>query len=129
MKWLGRRAMPNLPFLCLCLSQADFDKACKDLKQPSVPWLTPGFNGRTHLFENEHRDLACAICINTKVKGSTYESIAALIVHEAVHVWQRYCNEILSERNPSSELEAYVIQNITQTLLEAFRKQYYGPHT
>lgn len=124
-KWLNRKAMPLLPFLRLCLSQADFDKACKGIKQPSTPWLTPGFQGRVHVFENVVQGtIACIVCIDAK--GLRYEVLAGLIIHEAVHVWQHYRDDVLNDRNPSSECEAYVIQNIAQTLLEAYGEQRRG---
>lgn len=126
MKWLNRKAMPLLPYLCLCLSQADFDKACRKLKTPPAPWLKPGFNGRVHTFENKDGSIACVVCIEATGAGLTYEELAGLIIHEAVHVWQHYRDDVLNDNAPSRECESYAIQNIAQTLLEAYREQRRG---
>lgn len=123
--WLSRHSMPSLPFLRLCLDQADFDKALKSLNKPSEPWLSPGFPGRVHTFENKDT-YACIVCIDATRPGLTYEQVAGLIVHEAVHVWQCYRDDVINDRAPSRECEAYVIQNVVQTLLEAYREQRRG---
>lgn len=44
----------------------------------------------------------------------------ALIVHEAVHVWQGYAAS-LSETEPGAEFEAYSVQAITLELLKQYR--------
>jgi hypothetical protein len=47
------------------------------------------------------------------------EGVVALLVHEAVHLWQ-YIKEDIGEHNPSKEFEAYAIQNLTQELLQSY---------
>lgn len=46
---------------------------------------------------------------------------AALLVHEAAHVWQDIC-EGIGEARPSSEFEAYALQNIVEDLFTAYEK-------
>jgi hypothetical protein len=48
------------------------------------------------------------------------EQVYALLVHEAVHIWQDVKHRI-GEDNPSSEFEAYAIQNISQELMLAYK--------
>ncbi len=60
----------------------------------------------------------CAIvCVRPRGKRSRAQ-YAALIAHEAVHIWQRIRLE-LGEDSPSSEFEAYSVQSICQRLFEA----------
>lgn len=47
--------------------------------------------------------------------------VIGLLMHEAVHVWQRVCDEI-GEEDPGWEMEAYAIQSITQDLIQAFEE-------
>lgn len=42
-----------------------------------------------------------------------------VLVHEAVHVWQRLVT-FIREENPSEEFEAYTIQHIFRTLLNEY---------
>ena len=58
----------------------------------------------------------CAICHNFPPE------VAGRLVHEAVHVWQRYCDHI-GERRPGNEQEAYGIQSIAQELMQSFVEQ------
>jgi hypothetical protein len=46
--------------------------------------------------------------------------VATLLVHEAVHVVQEYFRYI-GEDNPGSEIEAYAIQNVSASLMNAYR--------
>ncbi|EPE9870602.1 hypothetical protein N3K59_01490 [Acinetobacter baumannii] len=45
--------------------------------------------------------------------------IYGLLLHEAVHVWQKV-KKLMGEKEPSSEFEAYSIQAIAQDLFEMF---------
>ncbi|HID0922158.1 TPA: hypothetical protein ACXEMB_003562 [Acinetobacter baumannii] len=45
--------------------------------------------------------------------------IYGLLLHEAVHVWQKV-RKLMGEKEPSSEFEAYSIQAIAQDLFEMF---------
>lgn len=44
-----------------------------------------------------------------------------LLVHEATHVWQDI-REAIGETHPSSEFEAYALQNISANLFSAYQK-------
>ncbi len=49
--------------------------------------------------------------------------IYALLTHEAVHIWQFFC-ETIQEHYPSSEFEAYTIQEITLNLCREYKKRF-----
>ncbi len=47
---------------------------------------------------------------------------AALLVHEVVHAWQYVLEEIGQTGREGKEIEAYAIQHLTMSVLEAYRK-------
>lgn len=126
-KWLDRRIAKPGPYLCLCLSEAEFIEALKHLKPKGVPenWVSPGANATVHQFDNADGDLVCVVCLQPrehKEDNYTGVEIAGLLVHEAVHVWQLYA-ESIGERNPGSEQEAYAIQGIAQELMAEYARR------
>lgn len=54
-------------------------------------------------------------------RGGEPEQQYALLAHEAVHVAQRYFEDI-GEEDPSEELRAYAVQAVTQHLVYEHRK-------
>lgn len=118
MNWLNRTPAFPLPYYCLCVTEAEYLRAVKHLKIKSPPeWLSNGGHGTTHTFQSNGK-LSCVVCISIP-KGKSKGEVYGLIIHEAVHVWQQYCDAI-SESSPSTEFEAYTIQAIAQALLFAF---------
>lgn len=57
-----------------------------------------------------------------QMKGAGLEQYYSLLVHEAVHIFQRVCNYI-GEDKPSDEFEAYCIQAISQELMYAWKNR------
>lgn len=53
------------------------------------------------------------------LKGYSKHEINSTLCHEATHVWQAH-EDSIGEVNTSREFEAYSIQAIAQTLMEAF---------
>lgn len=51
--------------------------------------------------------------------GRDLIEVYGLLLHEAVHVWQRV-KKLMGEREPSTEFEAYSIQTIAQDLFEMY---------
>lgn len=47
--------------------------------------------------------------------------VADLLIHEATHIWQDI-REGIGEEKPSSEFEAYAMQNISAELFAAYEK-------
>ena len=60
------------------------------------------------------------VAIVTVLKRSPQDTVE-LLVHEAMHVW-RDIRESIGEDHPSSEFEAYAMQNITSALFDAYVK-------
>jgi hypothetical protein len=119
-----RDALPPLPYSALCLDEKTAKAAFAHLKaEVAVPWVTPSCGATTHVLQNPAGDLTCVVCLAPVPKKTTYEQVAALLIHEAVHVWQHYRDDVLREPKPCSELEAYTIQRIAQNLLEAYAGQ------
>ncbi|EKU59476.1 hypothetical protein ACINWC323_1017 [Acinetobacter sp. WC-323] len=52
--------------------------------------------------------------------GRDLIEVYGLLLHEAVHVWQRV-KTLMGEREPSTEFEAYSIQAIAQDLFEMYQ--------
>jgi hypothetical protein len=121
-RWLDRRLGPPGPYLALCLSQAEYREAVQHLKSPEIPrWVGRGANATTHTFTHEENGIVCIVCIEGHENHSPIE-VAGMLVHEAVHVWQQWCDEI-GETRPGTEQEAYAIQAISQELMAEFTRR------
>jgi len=125
MNWLdGCLVISPVPY-CLCTDEKRFKKVMKTLRVPKSQ--RPSFLGRetsdaaTHVLETSDGD-RCAVVTIRKQGDKTAEQVYALLVHEAVHIWQ-FVREGLGEDSPSSEFEAYSIQSISQSLMEEYREQ------
>ena len=93
-------------------------------KEGRPRWMNIGANATTHTVDHDGKTL-CIVCIAKPPKHVTNIQVASLLVHEAVHVWQRNMEDI-GETNPSKEFEAYSIQMIAQNLMEAYVEQAMG---
>ena len=117
------RVMLEAQYIGLCVNERQFHRELLKLKIKPREW--PKFTNNnahatTHFFENhkEHGRIA-VVCITTS-RSKTTEQIYALLVHEAVHIWQSE-RDFIGEDKPGHETEAYAIQNIAQALMVAFR--------
>ena len=61
------------------------------------------------------------ICVSG-TKEHTTAQVYALLVHEAVHMWQE-ARARIGEIAPSQEFEAYAIQALSQRLFEEYAPQ------
>jgi hypothetical protein len=121
-KWLERRISAPGPYLCLCLSEQEYEQALKHCRVVTDgPWLsTPQCNATTHILRAP-QGLCAVICLVHYEKRQPIE-IAGLLVHEAVHVWQDWY-DYYGERAPGTEQEAYAIQSISQELMAEFARR------
>ena len=122
-KWLDRRIACPGPYLALVLNQAEFDHAMRHCKQPlGRPHLSSRRADATshHLF-NDAGEIVCVVALGDMSNRSGIE-IAGLLVHEAVHVWQEYCENI-GETAPGREQEAYAVQAIAQELMAEYARR------
>lgn len=119
--WLDRRIAVAGPYLCLCLSEVEYRAALKHLKvDSSEPWISRYADATTHV-RHDVRGLATIVCLGD-MEGRTPIEIVGLLVHEAVHIWQEWC-EHYSEKHPSAEQEAYAIQAISQELMAEYTRR------
>ena len=121
--WRDRRIAAPGPYLCLCLDEPTFHAALDDcgLKDRPIFLATSHAHASTHYAEHWDGGLLCIVTLGPW-DGRTPVEVAGLLVHEAVHVWQRYCDRI-GERHPGDEQEAYGIQAIAQELMQSFTEQ------
>lgn len=104
-------------FYGFCPSEKAWKREMKRIKV-SEPYPTQ--DARMTSFDNPKSEVICLVTINEKFDTlDDANAIVGLIVHEAVHVWQKI-TETIGERYPSIEFEAYSIQVITQELLFAY---------
>lgn len=122
-KWLDRYVAPQAPFMCLCLTEEEYLHVLRQLKaKTSEPWvMNDQSQASVHYLTDGDGDLTCVVCLRDWQKYSGVE-IAGVLVHEAVHIWQEYADNI-GERHPGREQEAYAIQHIAQTLMAEFARR------
>jgi hypothetical protein len=105
---------------CLCVSENQFHKELSSFGISERPSFTTS-SATTHHFISLSGEPISIVCIaNFDDKNPIL--IAALLVHEAVHIWQRNC-ELIGEDNPGHENEAYSIQWLSQELMYEFVRQ------
>lgn len=82
-----------------------------------VEFVCSGAAATTHILTSDTGNAVAIVTVDiTKIKGKTKSQIMALLVHEAVHVWQE-CLERMREKNPGQEIEAYAIQWVSQCFM------------
>lgn len=123
--WLDRALFVNSQYYTLCTTEAQFHKILKYLNVPKDQWppfVSNGANATTHYFVNSHsKKKSTVVCMPPNPEMSNAQ-IVALLCHEAVHIWQA-TRKHYGERKPSSELEAYAVQSLTQRLVEEYERQ------
>lgn len=80
------------------------------------PQRYPTGAGCTSLFVRKDTGEPTAV---VTVQDCAPQQTIVLLAHEAMHVW-RDIRRQLGERKPSSEIEAYAIQNILSNLMKAY---------
>ena len=122
-RWLDRRVAAPGPFLALCLSAEEFADAARHLRVSDAgPWISNERSQATvHHLSNPRGQRCCIVCINDW-QGRDPVEVAGLLVHESVHIWQCYADDI-GERVPGAEQEAYAIQSIAQELMAEFARR------
>lgn len=125
-RWLDRHIAAPGPYMTLCLSEAELAAAVEHLRYPhAVPWVARGTQGTMHALENPQGELVCLVLLDDW-QGRDPIEVAGLLVHEAVHVWQQYADDI-GEHRPGREQEAYAIQVIAQELMAEFSRRMTPP--
>lgn len=120
--WLDRRISAPGPFLCLCLSEDEYKAALKGLGVGAVDnWIMNAHANATVHHITSPKGLACVVCMSGWENRNPIE-IAGLLVHEAVHAWQEWCDHY-GEITPGREQEAYGIQSVAQELMAEFARR------
>ena len=121
-RWLDRGTV-KAPYMTLCLTEADYMKAVKHCKLPTPDrWMDMDkHQGVTHVWATKGK-LICIVCLHPDALKADPIEVAGVLVHEAVHVFQRLCDSI-GEDEPSREFEAYSIGNIAERLMREFVRQ------
>ena len=121
-QWLSRSLIVG-PYITLVTSDEEFGRAMKHckLERDGTKWIrTEQADATAHHIETSEK-LICIVAIRVK-PGFDGIQVASLLVHEAVHIWQRYC-QYIGEHSPSDEFEAYSVQAISQELMNAYAKR------
>lgn len=122
-RWLDRTPAPRLPYMTLVLSPEEFEQAKTHLKVTDhIPWVNLGADATTHWWFNDDGDHVAVVSLSVP-SGKDGTEIAGLLVHEAVHIWQCYVGDILREKSPGDEQEAYGIQWISQVLMSEYARR------
>ena len=119
-RWLDRRIGREGPYLTLCLSELEFHGVAKRLGIRTGGWLNARADATMHSFHGP-RGLCCVVCLGD-MSGRTGVEVAGLLIHEAVHIWQQWCDEV-GEHNPGAEQEAYGVQAVAQELMAEYARR------
>lgn len=122
--WCSRTLLNNPYYIGICKSEKSFRSELKRLKIPegdAFPWISDGADATTHEIVNKKERRKCCIICVSNTKGKSRSEISTLLVHEAVHVWQKIKKDY-GEEEPGNEMEAYCIQAISLSLITG----YYG---
>jgi len=119
--WCDQALVYNPYKLALCLTEKQYRHELRKLGIPEKLWspfVLEGCQATTHTFDNvSGGSSVILICVDDGC--ATLNQIHAILVHEAMHVWQRI-KKAIGEKRPSKEFEAYSMQSITQRLFNAY---------
>ena len=133
LKWCDRMLTNCAYYYCLCITEQQFYAELKRLELHPRDWPRfVGENGHatTHTFTSDSGKQIAIVSLGDSWPRHTGVQVAALLVHEAVHIWQHHARYIGTHNDHGDEEEAYAIQNIAQELMESFveqTKELYGP--
>lgn len=123
--WLDRNLLTG-GYLAFVTSQEEFEQALKDIDctDCNEAFLPKGWPACTRHFDNVNGSTAFIVAFSMEAAAKEDPiDVAALLVHEAVHVWQG------TERTAGKlgcfgdEGEAYSIQNISTRLMTAYAEK------
>ena len=126
--WLNRGLLLG-GYLAFVTSQEEFDLALKEINLPDhkEEFVPNGWPACTHSFANVNGSVACIVGFSMEHAAEQDPiDVAALLVHEAVHVWQH--NESTAGKLGcfGTEGEAYAIQNISTSLMAEYARRLNG---
>jgi hypothetical protein len=122
MMWLDRTLLVG-PHLALVTNEEEILALTKEVDvDPPAHWCgSDKWHACTHTWQ-VGAELICIVAINMEyAKEMPATHVAALLVHEATHVWQEVREKIGG--NIGDESEAYAMQNICRELFDAYAKK------
>lgn len=125
-QWLDRGWILG-PYLRLVLDEAEYYAQLKLLgikNGEQFPFVGTA-QARLNYYKHAGKTIAFVCCNMTKLKDYDGIQVAALLVHEASHVFDFWCKDV-GERRPSAELKAYSLQAISQALMYSWADQNNG---
>ena len=86
-------------------------------------WVGDGSAGANCLLlRKDNGDIVSLVSLDpADYEGRSSAQVAAILAHEAVHVWQ-YMRDEMKEHKPGAETEAWVIQYYTQRFIIAYEE-------
>lgn len=114
--WLDRGWQPV--FIGFCPSEAAWKREMKRMKVKGEPY--PNSPGRCTTFTCDGKTRVLVSLGERVEQDASRVQIAALLCHEAVHVWQTVRDVMADPGQPSIEFEAYSVQAIFQNLYQAW---------
>lgn len=118
--WLSRDLIISPVYYTLCTTQRMFETELKSRKIEPFDGINSGSDATTHFIESNEGHKAALVCLFDH--KHTKEQIFALLVHEAIHIWQEI-RRAMDEKSPSDEFEAYSVQRLTQNLFYEYKRQ------
>lgn len=120
-QWLDRSLLQG-PRVALVTSAAGFRRATRSFgMDDDGPWLAKYEQACVHSYDTAD-GLVCIVALSLDACSRLEPiDIAALLAHEAVHVWQRV-EEMMPGASLGREMEAYAVQNIAANLMRAYLK-------
>lgn len=126
-KFLSRSLFQG-PQIALCCNEEQFFKLCKQAKiEPTNPdwrdgWMSSEYANATVWYtKRTEGDWLYIVCMELAPDRPYYE-VCGLLVHEATHIKQQIMG-LIGEKNPSPEFEAYMMQCISQGLIDSYMQQ------
>ncbi len=119
MKYLSTALFVSPVAYGLCTSEKDWFKELRRLKVDKSPFIDKDSDAATYTLESAGGQTACIVCMDVAAPCTEIEAYA-LLAHEGLHVWQHIC-DVIKERNPSSEFEAYCVQSICYHLFTQWK--------
>lgn len=125
--WLERKLLFG-GYLAFVTSQKEFEQVLADLKITDRSDYVPnGWPACTHSYVTDKGDLANVVALDLERAAKEDPiDVAALLVHEAVHVWQNNESKAGKPGCFGEEGEAYAIQNISTNLMTEYARRISG---
>ena len=121
-RWRDRRVAKQGPFLTLVLSQDELDHALRGMTKEHITFPVTGALCTT-LTHDKTNELCAIVSVSQNARDNCNAiEMAGLLIHEAVHVWQRHA-EHMGETRPGDEQEAYAVQGISQELMAEYARR------